>query len=419
MSKRSIRGESSSIIAHKRHGTAPQDEGPLPSESSSLGQVSSSSIPKIPIDLISDLILPFIADRATWNSLHCANKELCLAGKKMTPPWPNKAFNFKHAVRHVAFSPSGSHLAFGVYTVQPNDGAYQCVIHVWDVWGRETLLAGHTGYIYCLEYSLDGAYLASGCQDGSIRLWHTESFNATSSNTPNEKSTQTPQQAGTILLGRSDYCLTLSFSRTDSNLLAGGSHFEIKLWNVKEQACIYSFYPGRGVIRSLFFAGGSDNTCIAVKHPGSVIRLWRAEGSSEFASETIGKGAADGGGNYGPQTVLSRCGSFLATLKASMTENTSTLALYELETMTKTQSVVISDFSAASCFVVSPDSKQLVLGDTRGRFRLVQIDDFSIQKDLKARGGSSSLAVFSLAFDPTSRVLAFGCRDGRLELRTL
>jgi WD40 repeat protein len=117
--------------------------------------------------------------------------------------------------------------------------------------------------------------------------------------------------------------------------------------------------------------------------------------------------------------VLSGCGSFLATCTDSMTEHASTLALYELETMTKTQSVVIPDFSAACCFAVSLDSKQLIVSDTRGRIRLVQIDDFSNQRDLKTRGGSSSVAVFSVAFDPTCRVLAFGCRDGRLELRTL
>jgi hypothetical protein len=95
MSKRSIRGESSST-AHKRRGTVPRDEDPLPSASASASlarQVSSSSIPKIPLDLIADLILPFVADRATWNNVCCASKDLCLAGKKMTPPWPVKAFN--------------------------------------------------------------------------------------------------------------------------------------------------------------------------------------------------------------------------------------------------------------------------------------------------------------------------------------
>jgi WD40 repeat protein len=190
MNKCSIRGDSSSTSAHKGHATAPQDESPLPSASasasasSSLAQASSSSIPKIPLDLIADLILQFVADRATWNSVYCASKDLCLAGKKMTPPWPNKTFNnLGDKVRPVAFSPSGSQLAFGMHATDYELNTHQSVVHVWDRWGKETLLAGHTGYIVCLEYSSDGKYLASGCQDGSILLWRTESFHAASSQT--------------------------------------------------------------------------------------------------------------------------------------------------------------------------------------------------------------------------------------------
>jgi WD40 repeat protein len=97
------------------------------------------------IHLIAGLILPFIANRTTWNNVCCASKELYLAGKNMTPPWPKTTLNFEgngRAVRNVAFSPSGSHLAFGTD---------QDRVHVWDRWGKETLLDGNTGTICCLE----------------------------------------------------------------------------------------------------------------------------------------------------------------------------------------------------------------------------------------------------------------------------
>ena len=410
MNKLSIPGESSSSsTAHKLHAsTVPRDEGPIPSlsVSSSLDQAASSpSIPNIPLDLISHLILPFVADRVTWNSMYSASKELYLAGKKMTPPWPNTTLNVGHvgAVRNVAFSPSNSQLAFDI--------TYQYIIHVWDRWGKETLLAGHTSGTLCLEYSSDGEYLASGSHD--IRIWHTKSFHATCSKTSKER------QAETILLvSRYDRIIILSFSRTDSNILAsGGSHGEIKVWDVKEQACICAFAPGHGMIRSLSFAGGANSTCIAIAHSGSIIRLWKAKGSSDFACETIGEAAGRRGG-YNPRAVFSICGSFLATIMNSYGENASTLALYELGTMTKTQSVLIPGMSAC-CFAVSPDSKQLVVGDYMGRIRLVPTDDLSNQSELNTRRRSSKTAVFSVAFDPTCRVLAFGCRDGSLELRTL
>jgi WD40 repeat protein len=415
MSKRPIRGESPST-AHKRQAAAPQDEEPLPTASASLAQQASSlSMPKMPLDLIADLILPFVADRATWNNVCSASNDLRLAAKKMTPPWPNKAFNMlEHPdpVCHVSFSPSGSQLAFS--TNNHNTG--QFVVHVWDPWGKETLLGGHTGKTFCLEYSLDGEYLASGIVDGSIHIWRAESCHATFSQHLVERGTRTPKQADAILVARrSVYIATLSFSRTDSNLLAsGGSQGEIKVWNVKEQACIHSFNPGRGPIRSLFFAGGADIACIAAAHTGSIIRLWRAEGSSDFASETMGEANLEGWSLR--DAVFSPSGSFVATSFCSNTRHDSTLALYELETVTKTQTVAMPGFTAC-CVAVSPDDKQLVVVCSRGRIRLLQTNDLGIQRDMDTTGEAKT--VCSVAFDPTCRVLAFGHHDGSLELRSL
>jgi WD40 repeat protein len=269
-----------------------------------------------------------------------------------------------------------------------------------------------------MEYSLDGEYLASGSSDGSIHIWRQESFHTTPSNPDSERPTRTPKQADKILLGsRNSNIIALSFSRTDSNMLAsGGLNGEIKVWNVNEQSCIHTFNPRRGRIRPLIFVGGADIACIAGTRDGSIIRLWRAEGSSDFSSETIGEAYP---GGFSPRDeVFSPSGSFVA---ANFTLRTgdrfaSTTALYELETRTKTQSVVMSDFFA-TCFAVSPDSKQLVCGGNNGRIRLLQTDDFSIQRDLDATGEGE--AIYSVAFDPTCRILAIGCDGGRLELRRL
>jgi WD40 repeat protein len=333
----------------------------------------------------------------------------------MTPPWPNKSFNnLGHSVPHVAFSPSGSQLAFCVN----NDNTGQAVVHIWDRWGNETLLEGHTESMHCLEYSLDGEHLASGSEDGSIRIWHTESFHPTASHPHMERATKTPRQVDTILGGSiTSKIIALSFSRTDTNALAsGGSNGEIKVWNVNEQACIHSFHPGRDRIRSLFFAGGAESTCIALTHAMSVIRLWKAEGRPLLAKRTI-VGKADRGGNA-LGAALSPTGSFVAASFFSRTGNgnESTLALYDLETMTKTQSVVMPGFTATH-IAVSPDSKQVVVGDDEGRIRILQTDDFSIQRDMDTTGEAK--AVCSVAFDPTCRVLAFGYSDGGLELRRI
>jgi WD40 repeat protein len=399
MSKRSISGESSTA-AHKRQAANPQDEeDPLPSARSSSSSLLAHPASSLSPHLIADVILPFVADRATWNSVCSASNDLRLAAKKMTPPWLNKSFNVGSNVhaRHLAFAPSGSHLAFSTN----NCHAGQFFVHVWDRWGRETLLGSDN--MSCLEHSLDGEHLAPGSGNGSIRIWHAESFRATPSNPDSERPTRTPQQADKILLA-SRSTVSLSFSWTDSNVLAsGGSNGEIKVWNIKEEACVHSFSPRRGPIRSLFFAGGADATCLAAARRRSVIRLWRAESSSDLASETMGE--ADPGELFSrDDAVFSPSGFFLANSFGSMTGNGSTVALCELETMTKTQSIVMPGF-VATCFALSADSKQLVIGDSKGRNRLLQTDDFSVQRDLEAL---AMQPVWSVAFDPSCRFLAFG-----------
>jgi WD40 repeat protein len=416
MSKRSI-GSDSSTTAHKRHARATvDDEGPPPA---SLGHSPSSSVPNIEmsfdIHLIAGLILPFIPDRVTWNNVCCARKELYRAGRNLTPPWPNARLRSTHRVGAVAFSPSGSHLAFGTE---------QGDVHVWDRWGKETLLRGNTGNISCLEYSSDGRYLASARSlGGSIRLWHTESFHTTSTKTYSRTPTAMPlaQQAhSSIRLGNHSGVSVLAFSRTDSNLLASvGQRGDIKLWNVKEQACIHSYQGLRAHIRpTVHFPGGDRIVCNAVLPTGSMIRLWREEGSSEFTSETIaipvGGGQRDQRDSTGTVCpAFSPCGSILTM--TSREESRTRIDFYELETMIKSRSIVFPGFGYI-CSAFSPDSKLLVLGGVYGRSRLLQTDDFSIQRDLNT---TSNEPVWLVAFDPTCRVLAFGGRDGRLELRTL
>jgi WD40 repeat protein len=421
MSKRSIDDESSSTAQKRQARATVDDEGP---PRASLGHSPSSSVPKIQmsldIHLIAGLILPFVPDRVTWNNVCGASKELYRAGKNLTPPWPNTTIKVysttHHDVRAVAFSPSGSHLAFGTS---------QGSVHVWNRWGKETILQGDTGNITtCLEYSSDGTYLASGsAQRGLIRLWPTKSFHTTSTKPSSEKSTAMPlaqQTDSSILLGNQMFVAVLAFSRTDSNLLAsGGRPGQIKLWNVIEQACIYS-YQGlhNHVTPTLHFFGGNRIVCNAVLPTGSMIRLWREEGSSVFTSEVV---VIPGAGRLGDTEefvcpAFSPCGSFLTIAYSSpLREGSGTrIEFYELETMLTSQSVLLPGF-ASVCSAFSPDSKQLVIHDVKGQIRLLQTDNFNIQKYLNTgRGGRC------VAFDPTCRVLAIGSyNEGTVQLRSI
>jgi WD40 repeat protein len=67
------------------------------------------------------------------------------------------------------------------------------------------LLEGHTGGVYAVAFSPDGRYLASGSEQGVIKLWDAQTFVLVDT-----------------LRGGTGQIRHLSFSR-DSQLLAGGA----------------------------------------------------------------------------------------------------------------------------------------------------------------------------------------------------
>ena len=70
----------------------------------------------------------------------------------------------------LSFSPDGATLA---------SGSYDTTIRIWDVETGEELktLSGHTDWVNSLAFSPDGKTLASGGWDHTVRLWDLASGN--------------------------------------------------------------------------------------------------------------------------------------------------------------------------------------------------------------------------------------------------
>jgi WD40 repeat protein len=261
----------------------------------------------------------FVEDRQTWNAVCSANKELHQTGRSLTPPWPQTKIELGSKVGALKFSPCGSFLAYGT-----RSSPY--LVHICDRRGRQTSLRGHTSGILCLSFSNDGNYLAyagSRPHDASIRIW------------PTHPTSRLPQQSDKTLRGHEGYITCLDFSPGASNILASGDNTAIKLWNVEQEICIYSFDHTCGRIPSLYFSVEDEgHKCIFVTRSGSLIRTrWIEVDQSDIESDIVdmpGLGAVQ-------SSAISHCRSLLTAVSPVG----STLTLYDIKAMTVVQRLTV------------------------------------------------------------------------------
>ena len=365
-------------------------------------QEHNCTTPIIPINVISDWVLPFVLDRRTWNAVCSANKELHEAGMRMPPPWPDTNLKLLgQSVGSLKFSPCGSFLASGA-CISPY------LVHICDRRGRQTCLTGHTSGIVCLSFSNDGNYLASaggsnhdslssaasGGHDASIRIWLTNS-------------SKLPYKT---LRGQQDLIHCLEFTPGDSNLLASGDSSAVKLWNIEQEACIYSFIHSCGRIRSMYFpALDEGHKCIFSTARGSLIRTcWND--LSVIASDIVdllGLGQVQ-------RSTFSHCGSLLAASSC----NGHAVTIYNMRTMTVVQRLSSGQNMGVPYFLAfSPDGKTLVLDSHRHEIQICEVHDLNISRRIgKEYTATRTLAV---AFEPSGQFLASAGQDQNVRLWTL
>jgi WD40 repeat protein len=379
----------SNTVASNTHTEEPatlNDDAPLECDTT----------PVIPINVISHLVLPFVQDRRTWNAVCSANKELYEASMRRTPPWPEtKVTLMGQSVRALKFSPCGSFLASGTCS-------YPYSVHVCDRRGRQTCLTGHTSAISLLSFSSDGKYLASAGPifHGSIRLWPTNSA-------------KLPQQSDKMLRGDLLRITCLDFSPDDSNILVSADYDAIKLWNVEQEVCIYTFNHSHGTIRSLCFpAVDEGNKCVSVTSTGSLIRTcW--DDLSGITSDIV---SMPGLGKVQAST-FSHCGSLLA----AVSPGGHAVTLYSMRAMAVVQRLPVLQITGVLVLAFSPDGKTLVLPSNRNEIHVCEVHDLNIKRRLvvllEQEHTRTIARIFAVAFDPNGKFLASAdgeCQDVRL-----
>jgi len=279
----------------------------------------------------------------------------------------------KSSVLTIAFSPCSQKLASGA-----EDGS----IRIWTLNNFQCVkeLIHHKKAVNRLKFSPDGHFLASASWDNTIKLWDLQTFDEIAT-----------------LTGHQDSVEVIDISM-DSLLLASGSNDQtIRLWDCKKMQTLHTFDNFSDTIRSLSFS--PDGLQLAA---GSwdIIHLWDV--LSKKSIRTF-KGQTK---NYISALDISPDGLTLAA-----GSHDKTVRLWDMTS--KKQSLKLQGhLRRVNCVAFSPDNLTLASGSHDKQVKLwntktgKEINGLNVHNDF----------VSAVAFSPDGNILASASHDTRIRL---
>jgi uncharacterized protein with WD repeat len=295
-------------------------------------------------------------------------------------------------VNCVAFSPDGSILASA-------SGGYGGQEWVWLFGGDNTVylrrvsdrkrireLKGHTDKVTSVAFSPDGATIASGSADYSIKIWRVSN------------GAQLRE-----LKGQTGHVYSVAFS-PDGSMLASADNLSVKLWRVSDGQHLRTLGGHSGPVHSVAFS--PNGKVIASGSGDQTVRLWGA--SDGRVLHTLGghSGAVNSVA-FSPNGETVASGSDDQTLRLWRSSDGQPIRTLKGHA----SSVYAVAFSPSGALLASGSG----FGDDESGDRTVRMWQVSDGKLLLTLEGHAK-AVYSVAFSPDAKIVASGSDDQTVRL---
>ena len=280
-------------------------------------------------------------------------------------------------VTSVDFSPDGAWLA---------SGCEYGTVKVWDPVTGYTLWTKSGGGNWCLSvaFSPDGNTLASAsmehAEDSTIKLWGAE--------------TGVKQLT---LTGHESIVRSVDFSPDGSILASGSSDFTVKLWDPKTGVEKRTLTGHDRDVRSVAFSPDGITLASAEAGAGAVVKLWNVQTGTLIWTITTGSGW--GGVAFSPD----------GTTLACLNENDEVKLL---DVQTGLEKLTIAGHTGVMSLAFSPDGSTLASGSWYKTAKLWDVQTGVLTKTLLGHTG----AIYEVAFSSDGRTLATGADDKTIKL---
>jgi WD40 repeat protein len=316
-------------------------------------------------------------------------------------------------VRCIALSPDGKWAFTG-------EGQ---TAQLWDTASGKCVQAlSHDEVVRCAAFGRDGAVLATGCLNGSVRLWETASGKPLGFQVRHAQIVQTvalSPDGRFVLTGSMDRSARLWSVATQeligSPLLHGGAvssvaiapdgaHIltaceqSVRLWSLLPPAGIALNAPGQGWVRSIVFSPDGERLLTGDGEPGKggAGRLWDAHSGKLIDSPLVHK-------DFVLAVAFSPDKRTIATAGA---DGTIRLA----DAQTGRAGPVLHHAGPVYFVVFSPTGTRILTGSEDGLARLWDAKTGQLLGELRAHNA----AVLTAGFDPAGEIFFTGAHDGSL-----